>query len=182
MRNPSVLIVAAALALAIGCTTKADRGATASAADLASAFDVPAGVQLRVRLTSSLSSGTAQVGDPWSGTLAGAVMVGNHEILPAGSTVRGAVTGAHPAGLGTRAMLDLTIQDVLVEGAPRPLTAGTDAILADLPPADTPTAGERVATGPAPERRLVAAPKGTEVGLGVGNALVFTVKEHTPSR
>lgn len=181
MRNPSIaaLTLAAALALVSGCTTEADRGGTASAADLPS-FDVPAGVQLHVRLATNLSSETAQVGDPWSGTLASAVAVADREILPAGTTVRGAVTGAHPAGLGTRAMLDLTVQDVVIDGAPRPLTAGMDAILADLPAAPSGAGGGTATTlGSASERRPVPAAKGTEVALGAGDPLVFTVQEHS---
>ena len=68
----------------------------ASAAALSEAATpaiVPAGAQLRVRLSSNLTSETAQVGDPWSGTLAAALVIGDREILPAGTPVRGAVTG-----------------------------------------------------------------------------------------
>lgn len=179
-----------ATALASGCTGNgADQGSTASAAalsELTTPFTVPAGVQLRVRLTSNLSSETAQVGDPWSGTLATALTAGEREILPAGIPVHGAVTGAHPAGLGTRAMLDLAILDVSIAGATQLLDAGTEAILADLPSTsshDEPATGRMAAAlGGGSNDRILPVGKGTEVVLAAGTEVVFTVKERGPVR
>src|SRR5262245_16648577 len=179
MRRTSLvaLVAAAAIAALSGCSGGgADRGATADAsglAGLATPFTVPAGAQLKVRLTSNLSSEVAQVGDPWSGTLAAGLTVAQHEILPAGSPVHGAVTGAHPAAFGTRAMLDLTIQDITIAGATHMLNAGAEAILADLP-------GPRDA-GQSYDRQPPVA-KGGEVILPPGTELVFTVKERAPLR
>jgi hypothetical protein len=174
MRKTSIaaLVATAALAGLTGCGGgSADRGSTADAAalsELTTPFTVPAGAPIKVRLTSNLSSETAQVGDPWSGTLATALAVDGREIIPAGTQVRGAVTGAHPAGLGTRAMLDLTLQDVSIAGATHVLHAATEAIVADLPV----TQGE--ASG--------LADKGAEVVLAAGKELVFNVKERSEVR
>lgn len=181
------LVAAAALAGLTGCTgNSADRGSTADAAalsELTTPFTVPAGAQIKVRLTSNLSSETAQVGDPWSGTLAAALAVGEREIIPAGTPVRGAVTGAHPAGLGTRAMLDLAIQDVSIAGATHLLNAGSEAILADLPvtQGETP-AGTLAAPAGGTGNRVTPAEKGAEVVLAAGTELVFTVKERSAVR
>src|SRR5262245_3732019 len=181
----AALVAAAALAGLSGCTGgSADRGSTADAAalsELTTPFTVPAGAQITVRLTSNLSSETAQVGDPWSGTLAAAITVGEREIIPAGTPVQGAVTGAHPAGLGTRAMLDLAIQDVSIAGATHLLHAGTDAILADLPVTQGGTPG-RTAMGGETGNGVAPVEKGAEVVLASGTELVFTVKERSPVR
>jgi hypothetical protein len=142
---------------------------------------VPAGARLEVRLTSNLSSETAQVGDPWSGTLAAALTIGEQEIMPAGIPVHGAVTGAHPAGLGTRAMLDLAILDVSIAGATHALDAGTEAILADLPStsshAEPATGRMAAALGGGSNDRIMPVEKGAEVVLAAGTEMVFTVKE-----
>ena len=129
-----------------------------------------AGTPVTVRLATPLSSETAHAGDAWTGTLVGSVAVGGEKI-PAGSTVRGVVTGAHPAGIGTRAMLDLAIRDVSSGGKPRTLDAGMDAMQAAVPVA---RGASRYAVEPAP--------KGAPVRLDAGAQLVFTVVERQASR
>ena len=190
MRQTSIALIIAAIAFAVltSCSGgEADRGSTASAAalsELTTPFTVPSGAQLKVRLTSNLSSETAQVGDPWSGVLAAALTTGDQEILPAGTVVRGAVTGAHPAGVGTRAMIDLAVQDVSVAGSPRTLIAGTDAILAGLPPHEEASASGRTSAsipGGAADR-VMPIGKGTEVTLDAGTEMVFTVRESATLR
>jgi hypothetical protein len=161
------LVAAAAFVLLTGHWEPSEGGTPASAG----ALTVPTGTRITVRLVSALSSETAHAGDPWSGTVAGAVKVGNREMIPAGSTVRGVVTGAHPAGVGTRAMLDLAIQDVSSGGAPRSLTAGIDALQAALPEAR-----------PVPSNTVAPAPKGSPVRLVSGAELVFVVAERSASR
>jgi hypothetical protein len=84
--------------------------------------------------------------------------------------VRGIVTGAHPAGIGRRAMLDLAIQDVSTGDAPRSLTGGIDAIQAALP---GPGPGAGPAVGPAS--------KGAAVRLESDAELVFAVREGAAS-
>ena len=177
-RSIAAVIVVAALPLLTGCSQTGadpDRGATASAAALGSQepLAVPAGVQMAVRLSGSLSSENAKVGDPWSGTVVTAVTIGSQEVIPANSTVRGVVTGVQPAARGTRAMLDLTIQDVAIDSTPRPLTAGIEAILAELP--DAPG-------GSSPASAITPAQRGSEVVLASGSELVFSVQEPVPIR
>ena len=181
----AALLAAAALPLLSGCmdgTADAGRGATASAAaltDEASPLTVPDGTQMAVRLDSNLSSESAQVGDPWSGTVVTGVTIGSQKVIPSGSAVRGIVTGAQPAARGTRAMLDLAIQEVSIAGAPRPLAAGTPAILADLPaaPATGEVAGATTAMPMGRQAPSEARPvgKGSPVVLESGAELVFVV-------
>lgn len=183
-----LIVVAIAFAVLTSCSSgDADRGSTASAAalsELSTPFTVPAGAQLKVRLKSNLSSETAQVGDPWSGTLVTALAIDGREILPAGSVVQGAVTGAHPAGLGTRAMLDLAVSDLSTGGTSHTLIASTEAILADLPrQGEAPATGRTSASMTAgASDRVMPISKGAEVALDAGTEMVFTVRERSTIR
>ena len=183
-----LIIAAIAFAVLTSCSGgEADRNSTASAAalsELTTPFTVPAGAQLKVRLASTLSSETARVGDPWSGTLVTALTVDGREIIPAGTTVQGAVTGAHPAGLGTRAMLDLAVSDLSIGSKTHVLMASTDAILADLPLHAAPPAAGRtpasMAVGTA--EPVMPIDRGAEVVLDAGTEMVFTVRERAAIR
>jgi hypothetical protein len=94
---------------------------------------VPTGTALSVRFTSGLTSENARVGDAWSGTVASPVTVGSDEIIPAGSEVRGVVTYALAARRGNRAVLDLDVRSVVIDGRPRALLAGTEPLIAGSP-------------------------------------------------
>jgi hypothetical protein len=69
---------------------------------LATAFaiaqTIPAGTPVTVRIGSEISSGTAEVGQTFEGSLARGLVVGGKTIVPAGSTVRGKVTLAKSSG------------------------------------------------------------------------------------
>ncbi|MBK8727598.1 MAG: hypothetical protein IPL96_16545 [Holophagaceae bacterium] len=60
--------------------------------------EVPSGTRITVRMGAALATDTDQAGDPWSGTLAEDVMVGNAVAWPAGTTVSGVVAQSTPAG------------------------------------------------------------------------------------
>lgn len=62
------------------------------------AQSIPAGARLTVRLTSQLSSETAQAGQTWEGTLARDVVANGSTVAKAGTPVRGVVTTAKPSG------------------------------------------------------------------------------------
>ena len=68
------------------------------AAKAADAQAIPAGTALRVRLGSSISSGTAQAGQAFDGTLASDVVVGGRTVARAGDPVKGKVTLAKSSG------------------------------------------------------------------------------------
>ncbi len=59
---------------------------------------VPAGTTLAVELTSAVASNTSHVEDPVRGTVRRAVRIDGLEAVPAGTTLIGHVTSAHPAG------------------------------------------------------------------------------------
>ncbi|MGH9397452.1 MAG: hypothetical protein ACRD18_11460 [Terriglobia bacterium] len=70
-----------------------------SAANTASAIPViPAGTQLDVQLTTTLSSSANQQGDPFLAEIEQPIFASGHEVIPAGSTLRGHVTFVRPPG------------------------------------------------------------------------------------
>jgi len=89
---------------------------------------VPSGTDLAITLSGKISSETAQVGDTWTGVVKNNVVVGEKTVIPAGSTVSGTVTAVKPAAKGDRAMLDLAISSMSVEGKSYTAHAGTEAI------------------------------------------------------
>jgi hypothetical protein len=78
---------------------------------------VPAGTELSVRLTQSLSSKTNEPGDDFTGVLDHDVVVGEKVVIPAGSEVTGEVVDAEASGRfkGT-GRLFMTLTEVEVDG------------------------------------------------------------------
>jgi hypothetical protein len=91
---------------------------------------VPAGTAITVTVSTPLSSETAQVGDTWTGVVKDNVVVGEKTVIPSGSTVSGTVNAVKSAAKGDRAMLDLAIGSMMVEGAGYTANATTTAIVA----------------------------------------------------
>ena len=91
---------------------------------------VPAGTAITVTVSTPLSSETAQVGDTWTGVVKDNVVVGEKTVIPAGSAVSGTVSAVKSAAKGDRAMLDLAIGSMMVEGAGYTANATTTAIVA----------------------------------------------------
>ena len=165
---------------------------------------VPTGTHLTVRLTSTVNSETARVGDAWSGVVASPVQAGGSELLPAGTPVRGTVTGAQEAKRGSRAMLDVAVEEVVVEGRSMRIAAATEPVIAGSPRArnlgaiaggaaagaligkavggDGKDAAVGGLIGGAAATGLVAKSKGYQVVLKPGTVLVFTVSERIAMR
>ena len=89
---------------------------------------VPSGTDITVTVSSPISSETAQVGDTWSGVVKNNVVIGEKTVIPSGSTVSGTVTAVKSAAKGDRALLDLSIGSMTVEGAGYTAHATTTAI------------------------------------------------------
>ena len=89
---------------------------------------VPAGTTITITVSAPISSETAQVGDTWTGVVKNNVVVGEKTVIPAGSTVSGTVSAAKPAAKGERALLDLAIGSMTVEGANYAAHATTESI------------------------------------------------------
>ena len=97
---------------------------------VARGITVPAGTSVAVSVNTKISSENAQVGDTWVGVVKDAVVVDGRTVIPAGSTVTGTVTAAKPAVKGDRAMLDLGLSSVNVNGRSYNVSGGTEPIIA----------------------------------------------------
>jgi hypothetical protein len=100
-----------------------------SAATFAQNVSIPAGTALKVKLQNNLATYSSKQGDPFSGQLTEAVMLGGNAVIPIGATVEGRITrvdeprryagkptiGIFPEALimpnGERFMLNATLVD-----------------------------------------------------------------------
>ena len=90
----------------------------------ARANEVPVGTELDVRLQAPLSSDTAQVEDRFSATTLVDLNSGNRVLIPAGSVVRGVVTGVDKAGrVERRGRLVLSFDQITANGRSYPIHA-----------------------------------------------------------
>lgn len=168
-------ILTAALATTItvsGCyeNKSADQGASNSnnSSNSSNSLTVPSGSAIEVTLNTALSSETAGAGTAWSGT----VLTGR-EGIPAGSSVAGIVTSAKPAKKGDRAMLDLGLTAITVDGHRYPVRGGTEAIIAGSPRARNLGAiGAATVAGAVVGHQVGKSDKGTVIGglIGAGAA------------
>ena len=91
---------------------------------------LPAGTELKIAVTAQITSETAQAGDAFEGTVNEPIIIGTAAPIPAGSTVRGVVKAVKPAEKGDRAMLQLAITSVTVQGKSYPVAASTEEMIA----------------------------------------------------
>ena len=127
---------------------------------------LPSGTSIDVTLGTALTSETASVGSPWSGTTRSASVVDGRNVIPAGSPVAGTVTGVTAAHKGNRAMLDLGLTSVTVDGRSYRVNGTTEAVIAGSPRA----------------RNLGAIAAGTAAGALVGRAVSGSGKERSSER
>ncbi len=105
-----------------GVTTTAPTQPTTVSSD--NPGTIPAGQEMDVRLQSTLSSETATVEQRFETTTAVDLMQGGQTLVPAGSIVRGVVSGVDPAGRLDRAgSLTLSFDQMVVNGRGIPIRA-----------------------------------------------------------
>lgn len=108
----------------------ATRPAAQPAAPVNPGVTVPAGTALKIAVVAQISSETAQPGESWEGTVSEPIIIGTAAPIPAGSTVRGVVRSVKPAEKGDRAMLQLAITSVSVQGRSHAFSASTEEMIA----------------------------------------------------
>ena len=86
-------------------------------AAVAAASTIPASTRVTVRLTSEISSGRAQTGQGFEGTVARDVVVNSKTVVKAGAPVRGKVTHVKPSGR-LHAPGQLSLRLTSVDGQP----------------------------------------------------------------
>ncbi len=116
---------------------------------------IPAGTALKVAVNAQISSENAQPGDAWQGTIAEPLVIGTAAPIPAGSVVHGVVKAVKPAQKGERAMLQLAITSVEVNGTSHTLAAS----------------GEEMTAGSTRTRNVGAVAGGAAAGALLGKAI-----------
>lgn len=91
---------------------------------------VPAGTALQIAVEAQITSETAQVGDAWQGKITESLVIGTAAPIPAGSIVKGVVKAVKPAEKGDRAMLQLAITSIDVQGKSHAVNATTEELVA----------------------------------------------------
>lgn len=86
---------------------------------------VPSGTPIDISLGAGLSSEHANVGDAWTGSVVHAI-----NGIPAGSTVSGTISAVKAAVKGDRAMLDLQLASITINGHNYPMRGGMEAVVA----------------------------------------------------
>jgi hypothetical protein len=161
------------------------------------------GTSISVALGNTISSEHASVGDVWHGTVTENVMNGNESVIPPGSEVEGIVTAVTAAERGSRAMLDLGVRRIMVNGHYEGISATTESVIAGSPRARNLGAiagsaavgaaiGRMVGDGKngtvgaliggAAATGVVASSKGYQVVLKDGTVIVFTVSQTVAMR
>jgi len=128
----STIALAAAVALS-GCRDNGqavETGGSGPSSSRVASLTIPSGTSIGVTLNTSLSSKTASVGDPWTGSVRNSSVLDGRDAIPAGSVVSGTVTGAKPARKGDRAMLDLGLTSITVADHRYTVRGSTEAIIA----------------------------------------------------
>lgn len=207
-RSPAItLMLALAFALTLGCneSEKAADGAgsTSNNTPRQPSKSVASGTPIQVTLNSTISSETANVGSEWHGSLTESVELQNGGRIAAGSAVHGVVSAVTPAQRGGRALLDLSVRSISVEGRDQRITANGEAVIAGSPRARNLGAiagsaaagaligknvgdGKNAAVGGAiagaVATGIVARSKGYQVVLKPGMILDFTVSQPVAMR
>jgi len=116
---------------------------------------IPAGTALKIAVNAQLTSETAQTGDAWEGTITEPLVIGTAAPIPAGSVVHGVVKAVKPAQKGDRAMMQLAITSVEVDGRRHSLNA----------------TGEEIVAGSTRARNVGAVAGGAAAGALIGKAV-----------
>jgi hypothetical protein len=161
------------------------------------------GTKINVSLSSNISSETAHVGDAWHGSVTENVTGQNGGNIPAGSSVDGVVAGVTPASRGSRAMLQLTVRGIQVDGHHESITANSEPVIAGSPRArnlgaiatgavagaligkavgDGKNGAVGAILGGGAAAGVVASSKGYQVVLADGTVMDFTVSQTVAMR
>lgn len=100
----------------------APAAAPAAASQASGAVEIPVGTEIEARLSNNLNTGTAKVEDRFEATTLVDLAIGGRTAIPAGSVMRGVVTGVEPATRTNRtARLTVSFDQVTVNGRAYPI-------------------------------------------------------------
>ena len=179
-----VLVAAAAIGSVACATTAETRSASTTTAPSGPVVVnesrprvVPSGQELDVRLQSSLSSETATVEQRFEATTVVDLRQGGRVLIPAGSIVRGVVSGVEKAGrLERTGRLELSFDQITVNGRNHDIRGtATEVFKSGGIREEAPTAGIGAGAG-AIIGGILGGVKGAVLGavIGAGGAIVAT--------
>jgi hypothetical protein len=132
---------------------------------------VPAGTAIQIAVNAQITSETAQVGDAWEGKVTAPVVLGTAAPIPAGSVVKGVVKAVKPAEKGDRAMLQLSITSVEVDGKSHSLSAtGEEMVAGSTRTRNVGTVAGGAAAGALIGKAIGGSNKGALIGGLIGGA------------
>ena len=139
---------------------------------------IPVGQQMDVRLQDTLNSGTATSEQRFTATTAVDLKQGDATLVPAGSTVRGIVSGAKPAGKVDRTgSLTLAFDQLVVNGREYPIRGmATQVFQSGGIREEAATVGTAGAVG-AIVGGIIGGVKGALIGAAVGSGGVIAATE-----
>ena len=176
-------LVAAVLAGCRSEQTVAQSGngnTSGTSAERAAELTLPSGTALDVTLATALTSETASVGQAWTGSVRNTSVLDGRNLIPAGSPVSGTVTSVKPARKGDRAMLDLGLTSVTVDGRSYRVGGTTEAIIAGSTRARNLGAiAGGAAAGALVGQAVSGSTKGTVIGAVVGGGAATGVVSQT---
>ena len=141
---------------------------------------LPSGTSIDVTLATPLTSETASVGDAWTGSVRNASVVDGRNVIPAGSSVAGTVTAVTPARKGDRAMLDLGLTSIAIDGRSYRVHGTTEAIIAGSPRARNLGAiAGGAAAGALIGKAVSGSTKGTIIGGLIGGGAATGIVSRT---
>lgn len=155
MRHAHWMMIVGLVSIAGLSSCNEEKVAKDGTSNVSNTMTVPSGTAIEVTLGTALSSETASAGTAWSGTV-----LSGRDGIPAGSSVSGTVTAVNPAKKGDRAMLDLGMSSIHVEGHTYAMQGSTEAVIA----------------GSTRARNLGAIAGGAAAGALVGQAVSGTTK------
>jgi len=178
MRHTHFLIGVALVAVTVftGCRDDqqvAQNGTNNGSGSRVAQLTLPSGSSIDITLATRLTSETANVGTAWTGSVRNASVVDGRNVIPAGSSVSGTVTGVKPAVKGDRAMLDLGLTSIMVDGRSYRVNGGMESVIAGSTRARNLGAiGAATAAGAIIGHQVDHSDKGTIIGglIGAGAA------------
>jgi len=141
---------------------------------------LPSGSMVDITLSTPLTSESAHVGSAWNGSIRNASMLEGRNLIPVGSSVSGTVSGVTPAKKGDRAMLDLVMTSVSIDGHDYPIHGNMESIVAGSTRARNLGAiGAATAAGAIAGHAIGGSDKGTVIGAVVGGGAATGVVSQT---
>src|SRR5262245_9666476 len=144
------------------------------------AFTVPTGSKIVIRMIDSVNSERSKVGDTFIATVDEAVLVGGVEVIPRNADIRGRISNVNEAGrVAGAAQLGLELTQVTVNGIPYSVTTSEYAEAGEARGGQT---AKRAAAGAgigAVIGAIAGGGKGAAIGAGVGGGGATAVQVMT---